>query len=236
MRCRVMTAVALAMLVVLLIPGAATAGQWADQEITGQVLGEKAQLYTYDLAVHPDIHTSFTLSHVYMEYNYHGIPFVEAGVYKGVGGGSHPIDTDHPRYYRACWDELTGYHEGDDSNVPAINTYKYYRVANQGYDLLTGKDIWAVYCNDMVTPVDTLYMWNMPTAHAVCGGECTGSGTVLKTHAIPDVNVRKQNGTSYAWNETNFPGTYKDLYYSSWTLTWPNSPDYQTFTASGTHP
>ena len=203
-----------------------------------QVWGLKAQLYTYDLEVRPDIHHAFTASHVYMWRNYDdAFPFCESGVYRGAGAGSHPIDTDHPRYYVAWGDYVNSYQEEDASSVPEIGTYKYYRVKLDEYDSITQMGTWSVYYNDMSTPVDTFSIWQMPAAHAVCGGEVSGSsGTVLKAHGIPDVHIRKQDGNTYDWNETNFPSTWKHLQYQSWTLAWPNSPDYQTFTASGTKP
>lgn len=171
--------------------------------------GMFSYMNTYDPVV-PDIHSAFSLSHIYGYTNLASpsAAFIEVGWYKGLGGGLHRMDVSSPHYYR-LYQDATGYHEFDDTQYPDAGSSRLYEYNYQGHDYTTGAEKWVYYYATLAKtqgPVHEIY--GLTYVAPLVGGETTGgtTGVGMSSHPTPSVQLVNGGGTFNNWTSSYASG------------------------------
>jgi hypothetical protein len=207
---------------------------WGHQWENGaHYYGQLGWFVTYEPSV-PDIHSAFSLSHLYSYYGAlnpaNADTWVEVGWYLGNGKGTNDYSTSH--YYYA-WDDHGAYDEHDATGTPTSGSSYIYEVEFVGHNYNLGTDDWQVFWNGLSTVRGTRHQSSQPYSYALAGGEVQGdstSWTNMRTHGTPNQQIIRNNYTWHNWTPANFSNTHAC---DSAGITYTINSDYMDFTATG---
>jgi hypothetical protein len=189
--------------------------------------GEYGNYYTYNPTVQ-NISDDFSVSHLYVEYAYYSLPFVEVGWYKGVGA-QHNVSTPH--YYTVWGSKYSNYNENDSTDYPNLDSYRLYELLYVGEDYNTGKAIWNFYWYTLSSPAYSVEITGLFGGQPLAGAEVAssiGDSVEAHVHGEPDFQLLDQSGSWDNWTTSIGTDTCTD---SGLTLT--ETTKYQDFTVTG---
>lgn len=209
--------------------------RYAQQRTSLGYIGLFGWLTTYDPAV-PNFRTQFSVDHLYVFND--GGAHVEVGWYKGYGS---QVNTSTTSYFSSSEDALTQYEEHDYS-AAAAGAHEY-ETRWLRYDRGLGRDLWAVWAQDLNTAKDTWPLLNFPQGYALSGGEVSVKPgyfySQLEMHAriSPSHQLQISDTTWHDWTVATmaqFGDTTTDCEDTDYALQW--FVQYDDLLASGTAP
>jgi hypothetical protein len=202
--------------------------EYSHQYVSGGTWdGEYGNYYTYNPTVQDDS-TDFSVSHLYVEYAYGTLPFVEVGWYKGEGA-QHNVSTPH--YYTVWGSKYSSYNENDSTDYPNLDSYRLYELLYVGEDYNTGKAIWNFYWYTLSSPAFSVEITGLFGGQPLAGAEVAssiGDAVEAHVHGEPNFQLLDQSGSWDDWTTSIGTDTCTDP-----GLTLTETTKYQDFTMSG---